>query len=143
MKYTLPLFIASDHAGFDLKDFLKTKAPQWNWQDLGTSNKERTDYPIWAKKLCKKIEKDHLGVLICGSGQGMCMTANRYSHIRAGLCWNKEIARLTKLHNNSNILCLGSRFISQDTALDILETFMATSFIEDKVYRNRIESMNT
>lgn len=143
MKYSLPLFIASDHAGFSLKQSLKTKVLQWKWEDLGTLTEERTGYPFWAKKLCEKISPDYFGVLICGSGQGVCMTANRYPHIRASLCWNAEVAKMARLHNDSNVLCMGSRFISLEVALDILNAFMTTSFSKDKVYQNRIQSINS
>ena len=142
MNYSLPLFIASDHAGFALKQFLQKQTPQWDWKDLGPSDKERTDYPLWAQKLCNQITNQHIGVLICGSGQGVCMTANRHSHIRASLCWSKEVASITRLHNNSNVLCLGSRFISQETALEVLNAFMTTSFSEDQVHKRRIEAIS-
>ena len=100
------IFIASDHAGFSLKktiikDYLQKK--DIDYKDLGTNSEESVDYPKFAKKLCKKISSKSMGILICGSGIGVNITANRHSHIRASLCHNVETAKMTRKHNNIKI----------------------------------------
>lgn len=125
-----PVCIASDHAGFALKGFLQSQRRRLNWKDLGphslSSFKDgKTDYPLWADRLCKALPPSLAGVLICGSGQGMAMRANRHSHIRAALCWSAKAARLSRQHNHANVLCLGGRLISFQKALDILDAFLA------------------
>ena len=106
------VFIASDHAGYPLKqliihEFLTKK--RINFQDLGTSSEKSVDYPKFAKKLCKKINKTSMGILICGSGVGVSISANRHKHIRASLCHNVNSARMTRKHNDSNVICLQGR----------------------------------
>ena len=125
------IFIASDHAGFPLKkkvsDFLRSK--NFEVDDLGPISEDRCDYPDYASKLSQSITEDSLfGVLICGSGQGMAMTANKYSHIRAALCWNRESSQLSRQHNNANVLCLGARLLTEETILDIADAFFTTDF---------------
>ena len=142
MPYSLPLLIASDHAGLSLKTHLIAKASPWNWKDLGTFQSKRTDYPVWAKTLCDQMQAQLFGVLICGSGQGMVMKANRYSHIRAALCMNEEMARLARKHNNANVLCFGQNFVTQTEAVKILEVFLNTSFnTEDSTYLKRVNQL--
>ena len=139
--YSLPLYIASDHAGVKLKDFLKTKRPKYYWKDLGVYSSERTDYPFWAEKLCLKIQPSLIGVLVCGSGQGMAIKANRYSHIRAALCWNTKTAQLARSHNHSNILCLGGRLTSSKDALEILDTFLSTPVDLSSSHKRRVSQL--
>jgi len=139
--YTLPLLVACDHAGFELKQLLKTHRPRILWRDIGPFNKDQTDYPHWAKKLCSHIQGEAFGVLICGTGQGMCMTANKHPHIRASLCWNVKIAQLARSHNNSNVLCLGGRVLSLKDALEILDTFLKTPFANNSVYQTRVQNI--
>ena len=132
----MQLFIASDHAGFDLKEDIKKNFPQINWIDLGTHCKDSTSYPLHAQKLCEKIleqkESSFLtepkGILICGSGVGVSIQANRFKGIRAALCWNEEVAKLSRQHNASNVLCLGARLISPQMASSILKTWLETPF---------------
>ena len=127
MKKTI--LIASDHAGLSLKTFLIKNSPEFNWTDLGPSSEASVDYPDFADLLAKGIKTPNdFGVLICGSGQGMAIRANKYPHIRAALCWNTEVAQLSREHNNANVLCLGSRLISPDLAQNIFETFIKTDF---------------
>ena len=136
------ILIASDHAGFALKqEFIKNN-PQLPWEDLGTHDTASVDYPDYAQTLCEKllektqnlpVTEDSLsagicGVLICGSGQGMAIRANKFSKIRAALCWNENIARLSRQHNNANILCLGSRAVSGVEAQKILTVFLSSAF---------------
>lgn len=139
------LWIAADHAGFVLKESLK-RIPSFTradgsheaieWHDLGPFDETSTDYPLYAQKLVKEVlskrkNKELLepcGVLICGSGVGVSMAANRFEHIRAVLALNPEIARLSREHNASNVLCLGARFTQSGPAQDILTTWLQTPF---------------
>ena len=140
ISYSLPLLIASDHAGFTLKQQLKKI--KLNWKDLGCFDDQRTDYTDWADKLCKKIQNDMFGVLICGTGQGMCMKANRYPQVRAALCWNESIAQLSRKHNKANVLCLAGRFLSTPQALKILSAFLTTNFENNQTYKKRIKKLS-
>ncbi|MCU0328155.1 MAG: RpiB/LacA/LacB family sugar-phosphate isomerase [Chitinophagales bacterium] len=125
----IPIPIASDHAGFDLKETLKSHFSSYQWIDFGTNNTNSMDYPDVVHPLCKSLMPEgQLGILICGSANGVAMTANKYAHVRAAICWQMEIAALARQHNNANILCLPARFISSDLAIDIVEIFMNTSF---------------
>lgn len=125
------IFIASDHAGFALKESLKKQFSNYVWEDLGPASEERVDYPDFAHLLCEKVinsGSQTLGILICGSGQGMAMSANKHKGIRAALCWSPEIAALSKEHNNANVLCLSSRHINESLNFEIFKSFMATEF---------------
>ncbi len=126
------VYIASDHAGFSLKQSLFTSdwAKSYTLIDLGPQNEERTDYPDFADLVCQKViqEKDSLGILICGSGQGMAMRANKYPEIRAALCWNAESAKLSRQHNDANVLCIGSRLLEKRTVFEILTAFFEQDF---------------
>ena len=128
------IFIASDHAGFDLKSKLITNIPilysSLDVKDIGCDNsKESVDYPDFAKKLSFLIDNDNaMGILICGSGIGMSIAANRYSHIRAALCHNCETAKLARNHNNANILCIGARNLDFSNAINIVKQFIEEDF---------------
>lgn len=123
------LLIASDHAGFELKEALKKARPDLPWVDLGPSNADRVDYPDFAGKLAQELKADHeVGVLVCGSGQGMAIAANRYMHVRAAVVWNEEITQLSRAHNDANVLALGARFTSTEQATKLLDVFLATPF---------------
>src|SRR5688572_3254744 len=103
------LFVASDHAGLAMKRHLLARFPQYNWKYLGAHNDDSVDYPDYAAKLCSAFKEElevSRGILVCGSGQGMAIGANRFPFIRAALCWNEDIARLSRSHNNANVLCL-------------------------------------
>ena len=139
--YSLPLFIASDHAGFKLKQKLISCKKNISWKDLGAFNSDKSDYPDWADKLCQKLQKNMMGVLICGSGQGMAIKANRWKHVRASLCWNEEIAFLARSHNKANVLCLPGRFLTVEQALPILEVFLHTDFKKTIDYQRRIQKL--
>ena len=140
--YSLPLLIASDHAGFELKQQLISYKKKLFWKDLGCFSADRTDYPDWADKLCQSLQKNMLGVLVCGTGQGMAIKANRWKHIRASLCWDKNIAFLARSHNQANVLCLPARFLQLDQAVGILEVFLQTGFKNTKDYRRRIQKLS-
>ena len=126
------IFISSDHAGFNLKEQIKKKfKKKYIFQDLGTNNlKTSVNYPDYAHKLCKKVSKDskNIGILVCGSGIGMSMAANRHKKIRAAVCYSVKNTKLSRLHNNANIITLGSRLTKKNTAFKCIEIFVNTKF---------------
>ncbi len=125
------LYLAGDHAGYDLKEILKKSDVLQSYEviDLGPLSTESVDYPDYAHPLADHVAKDQaLGILICGSGNGVCMTANKHKDIRAGLAWTPEIASLARQHNNANVLCLPSRFISEQDAEAIIKAFLTAEF---------------
>ena len=133
IKKSSPILVASDHAGFDLKKFLIAELTKvgFNLIDLGCDSAEKSvDYPDYAQKLSKKIiaKKAQFGILICGSGVGISIAANRFKQIRAALCANAKIAKLSRLHNDANIICLGSRLIKPLSALMAVKVFLKTEF---------------
>ena len=132
MKKNKKIFIANDHAGFQLKESLIKKNPDQNWENLGVFDETGSDYPELAEKLCRRIlessEESPFGVLVCGSGQGMAIKANRFPGIRAALAWNEKSSSLAREHNNANVLCLGSRLIPFDEVNHIFKTFINTPF---------------
>jgi len=124
------LAIASDHAGYALKEYLKQALPEITWEDEGPFSEERTDYPDYAAKVANKVAQGNpsLGVLVCGSGIGMCIAANKAHGIRAAVVESEQTARLSRAHNDSNILCLGARILSQDYAKQIITAWLETPF---------------
>ena len=125
------IFIASDHAGFKLKESIKIflKENMNEVIDLGTKNMNSVDYPDFAHLLAKKINKKNLlGVLICGSGAGMSIVANRHKNIRAALCYNVKTAKLSRQHNNANVITIGSRMTKKKLALKCVQAFIGTNF---------------
>ncbi len=126
----MTILIASDHAGFHRKGELKARFPQVEWKDLGTDSEVSVDYPDYADRVAREIQDDpsRLGVLICGSGQGMAMRANRYPRVRAALAWNSDVARLSRRHNDANVLCLGSRVTDLEACAAALQAFLETEF---------------
>ncbi len=128
----LPLAIGGDHAGFEYKEMLKKVLADagWNVEDKGTYSTDSTDYPDYAHPLATMVEEGRaaVGILICGSGNGVCMTANKHKGIRAALCWNEELAALARQHNNANVLCIPSRFVSEEVAKKMVEVFLSTPF---------------
>lgn len=127
-----PILIASDHAGVDLKTELirELRALGYAPQDLGTHSTDSVDYPDYAHAMAKEMQADKAekGVLICGSGIGINIAANRHSHIRAALCQSGLEARLARQHNNANVLCLGARIVGSERAKDTLRAFLNTEF---------------
>ena len=138
------IYIASDHAGYKLKEFIKKKLiKKINLVDLGTDNSSiSVNYPFFAHKLCRKVEKNakNYGILICGSGLGMSMAANRHKKIRAALCYTTKNTKLSRLHNNSNVITLGSRLIKKNLAVKIVNVFFNTKF-EGGRHKKRIKSI--
>ena len=124
--------LASDHAGFILKEIIKKKLIKNKIKvfDFGPYNKDSVDYPDYAKKVARNIssKKTNMGILVCGSGTGMAMSANKLRKIRAAVCYNSVSTRLSRTHNNANILALGSRLTSEREALKLVNIFLSTKF---------------
>ena len=136
--------IASDHAGFKLKESIKIHLDKKKikYTDLGPYNNDSVDYPDYAHKVAKKVKmKDnHAGILVCGSGVGMNITANRHKNIRAAQCFNLSSAKLSRLHNDANIITLGSRLITKKNALNCVSVFLNTKF-EGGRHKKRIKKI--
>ena len=132
MEASLTIAIGADHGGVALKPGLiaMLEAAGHTVRDMGTAGTASVDYPDFAHKVCQAVETGaaHFGVLICGTGIGMSIAANRHAGIRCGLCTDTTMARLTRAHNNANVLALGARIIGEEVARDILETFLATPY---------------
>ncbi len=126
------VILASDHAGFELKQFIKNFLLKKRKKvlDLGTYNNQPVDYPDMAHLLSKKIKNNNkqIGILVCGSGIGMDMTANKHKNIRAALCYNKKSTKLSREHNNANVMALGARLTKRKVALECIKIFMKTKF---------------
>jgi ribose 5-phosphate isomerase B len=125
------LFLASDHAGFLMKEKIKffLKRSKIKYKDLGCYSDDRVDYPDYAKRVVKQMKKSSdFGMLICGSGIGISIAANRFKRIRAANCYNVLSASLARKHNNANILCLGARLTTYKNATKIIKTFVSTRF---------------
>ena len=126
------IFLSSDHAGFELKEKIKgfLKDNNFEYEDLGCSSLEPVDYPDFAKLLSKKLKdkNDSKGILFCGTGIGISMSANRFPHIRAALCTSVEMASKSRKHNDANVLALGGRILEEKLALEIVKEFLQTEF---------------
>ena len=124
--------IGNDHAGVDYKKYILEYlfVKEVEVKNYGTDSLESVDYPDFAHPVSQDIndQSSDLGILICGSGNGVCMTANKYEKVRAALCWNKELAKLSKSHNNANIVCIPARFVDKEQALEIVKTFISENF---------------
>ena len=138
------IFISSDHAGFNLKEQIKKNfLKKYKFQDLGPNNSMiSVNYPDYAHKLCKKVSKSssNMGILVCGSGIGMSMAANRHKKIRAAVCYSLKNTKLSRLHNNANIITLGARITKKNTAFRCIEAFMNTKF-EGGRHKKRIRKI--
>jgi ribose 5-phosphate isomerase B len=139
------VYIGSDHAGFDLKEILRKYIADEGHEvfDVGCFSTESVDYPDVAKEVCEKVVKDagSFGVLICGTGTGMALASNKKAGIRAAVCTNHVMAEMARLHNDANILCLGSRIIDTDLAQDMVDTFLETEFSGDERHERRIKKI--
>lgn len=131
------VIIGSDHGGFALKNVLVPWLADRGYDvvDVGPDNTKSVDYPNYAKMVVDQIEGDALGVLICGTGLGMSMTANKFPGIRAAVCTGEYMARMARAHNNANVLCLGERVIGPGVGVDVLNAFLTTDFEGDRHLR--------
>ena len=140
---TIP--IACDHGAFEMKSFLveKLKSEGYLVEDMGTYSNESVDYPDFIHPLAKAIQEEEypLGIILCGSGNGAQMTANKYAKVRAGLCWTVEQASLTRMHNNANIISIPGRFVEQEVAWGMVNLFLNTDF-EGGRHQGRVEKIS-
>ena len=138
------IFISSDHAGYNLKEQIKKRFKnRFFFYDLGTNNsKISVNYPDYAHNLCKKVSKNskNMGILVCGSGMGMSMAANKHKKIRAAVCYSVKNTKLSRLHNNANIITLGSRLTKRNTAFKCIEVFVNTKF-EGGRHKKRVKKI--
>jgi ribose 5-phosphate isomerase B len=143
MKSTQRILIASDHAGVSFKAELKKLLPEWEWNDLGPNDSSRVDYPDFAQLLGSKVATGEaaFGILICGSGIGMSIAANKISGVRAALVENPISARLSREHNDANVLCLGSRLVAPEYGAEIIKVWLKTPFSQDPRHLQRIEKI--
>lgn len=136
--------IGNDHAGPDYKyEIIKLlESKNIEVDNYGTNSVDSVDYPDFVHPVASAVNdnKVDLGILLCGSGNGVCMTANKYKNVRAALCWNEEVVKLSKLHNNANILCIPARFVSPEEALRFVEIFLSTNF-EGGRHQKRIDKI--
>jgi len=143
-NHSLPIAVGCDHAGFEYKTKIVPWLNQKGWQvnDFGTYAPDSVDYPDFVHPVAISVEKNEsaFGILICGTGNGVCMTANKHQGIRAGLCWATDVAKLIRQHNNANIICIPARFAALAVAQDMIDAFMATEF-EGGRHQNRINKM--
>ena len=140
----MKVYIASDHAGYEMKEAIKRHfSTEFEWEDLGTNSSESVDYPDYAHPLAEAVAQspENRAVLLCGTGNGVAMTANKHADVRAALCWNTEIAALARQHNNANVVVLPARFIPTEDAFAIVETFFNTPF-EGGRHARRVEKIN-
>ncbi|MGI8892323.1 MAG: ribose 5-phosphate isomerase B [Bacteroidia bacterium] len=140
----MKIAIASDHAGYDMKEHVKQELQKKGIEvkDFGTHSKNSVDYPDFVHPVVTSIQKGEFeqGILLCGSGNGMVMAANRHSNIRAALCWTGELSRLAREHNNANVLCIPARFIDTNTADTMVEEFVNTPF-EGGRHQTRVDKI--
>ena len=139
------ILLANDHAGTSLKNEIKKVLEKkgYNVTNLGCDTEESVDYPDFAHPLAEKVSNnDNLkGIIICGSGIGVSMSANKHKGVRSALCWNKETAKLSRSHNNANVLSLPARFLAKKEAIEIVETFLKTDF-EGGRHKKRVDKIN-
>lgn len=139
----IKLAIASDHAGFEYKNMIKKHLEKdYEVEDFGTFSAESVDYPDFVHPAATSVENgtNQLGILICGSGEGVAITANKHQGIRCALCWEVELAALARQHNNANMIALPARFITEELAINIVEKFLTTGF-EGGRHQNRVDKI--
>ncbi len=141
----MPIAIGSDHAGFEMKELIISflEGKDLTFIDFGVQTSEAVDYPDFAHPVAKSVETGEaaMGILLCGSGNGVAITANKHQDIRAALCWDEEIAALARKHNNANVLCIPARFVSEGIAEDIVAVFLNTNFEEGR-HTGRVEKIS-
>lgn len=142
---TKPIAIGCDHAGFDCKEDLISflEGEKMTFRDFGTFSKDSVDYPDFAHPVAKAVESGEyaFGILLCGSANGVAITANKHHGVRAAICWGEELAELARKHNNANIICIPARFITDGIAEKMLDTFMNTAF-EGGRHEKRVEKIS-
>jgi ribose 5-phosphate isomerase B len=141
----LPVAIGSDHAGFNYKEAIISFLDGKNvtWKDFGTDSTESVDYPDFAHPVAEAVENNEaaFGILICGSGNGVAITANKHQNIRAAICWGEELAGLARQHNDANIICIPARFVREHLVEKMLEIFIHTEF-EGGRHENRVKKIS-
>jgi ribose 5-phosphate isomerase B len=138
------VLIASDRPGFALKAAIQKALPDWQWEDLGPMQADTVDYPDFAEKLARKLAAGDAGkgILICGSGIGMSIAANKVAGVRAAVVENPVAARLSREHNDANVLCLGARFIAPEYGVEIAEIWLKTPFSDDERHVKRVQKIS-
>lgn len=139
----LKIAIGADHAGFEYKELLKSFLSDHEVKDFGTYTADSVDYPDFAHPVAEAVESEAytFGVLVCGSANGVAITANKHQQIRAAICWENEIAELARMHNNANVICIPARFVSEDLAKEMVNTFLNTAF-EGGRHAGRVNKMS-
>lgn len=139
----LKIAIGADHAGFEYKEILKEYLSDYELKDFGTHSTDSVDYPDFAHPVATAVENNEFdfGILVCGSANGVAITANKHQGIRAAICWENELASLARQHNNANILCIPARFISAYLAKEMATTFLTTAF-EGGRHANRVNKIS-
>lgn len=139
----LKIAIGADHAGFEYKEMLKEYLTAFEVKDFGTYSAASVDYPDFAHPVASSVENGEFdfGILVCGSANGVAITANKHQHIRAAICWQNELASLARQHNNANIICIPARFVSTDLAKEMVDTFLSTAF-EGGRHENRVNKIS-
>ena len=141
---SLPVAIGCDHAGYDYKEAIISFLDGKNvtWKDFGTHSADSVDYPDFAHPVANEVEskKAAFGILVCGSGNGVAITANKHQHIRAAICWGEELAELARKHNNANIICIPARFVREELVEKMLDIFIHTEF-EGGRHENRVNKI--
>ena len=138
----LKIAIGADHAGFEYKEILKSFLNSHELKDFGTYASDSVDYPDFAHPVANAVETGEFefGILVCGSANGVAITANKHQNIRAAICWENEIAALARQHNNANVLCIPARFVSTDLAKEMVTTFLTTAF-EGGRHQHRVDKI--
>ena len=138
----LIIAVGADHAGYEYKQLLKGFLTEVEVKDFGTHSPDSVDYPDFAHPVSEAVEngRAEFGILVCGSANGVAITANKHQGIRAAICWNEEIAELARLHNNANVLCIPARFVSEEEAKAITQKFLNTQF-EGGRHANRVNKI--
>lgn len=135
--------IGADHAGFEYKEMLKSFLSDYEVQDFGTHSSQSVDYPDFAHPVASAVESKEytFGILVCGSANGVAITANKHQHVRAAITWLNEIAALARMHNNANVICIPARFVSEELAREMVTTFLNTEF-EGGRHENRVDKIS-
>ncbi len=142
-KRSFSIAIGADHAGFAYKELLKEFLKDHEIKDFGTHSADSVDYPDFAHPVASAVENKEceLGILICGSANGVAMTANKHEGIRAAICWSEELAKLARQHNDANIVCIPARYVSEEAAREITSAFLETDF-EGGRHANRVNKIS-